>query len=386
VNAPDTAIGDAPGAAAAPRGERRHPLIIDARMLFSSGIGRYLREILARAPYCPGQKLRFVCSSPEQWEWIDAFVPSASVVESDAGIYSIAEQWQALRLPADATYWVPHYNVPWLFRGRLVATVHDLAPLALPEAFGGIKRRIAARFFFGCVRLRARRVIAVSNFTRGELLRSGVARAEQISVIPNGVGSYWFDGAVPERRSRRLLYVGNLKPHKNLGRLVEAVEKVRLLEPIELAIAGRIDGFRTGLATPLLERLRSTPWIRLLGEATDAELRGQYGEAEALVFPSMYEGFGLPVLEAMAAGCPVVCSRLPALVEIAGPSRGAGGVVDYFDPGNPDEMADAILARIRLPEPERARLGREGRRLAAGHTWERAAGATWELLLKPIRP
>jgi len=350
-------------------------------MLFSSGVGRYLREILARMPDGLGPSIRFVCNSPEQREWIHALAPSASFKSSDAGIYSMREQWQALGFPADATYWVPHYNVPWLCRCSLIATVHDVAPLALPGAFGGILRRIAAHFYFGCVRHRTRHIIAVSKFTRGELVTRGLASAERISVIPNGVGWYWFEGAPLVGLRRSLLYVGNLKPHKNLGRLVDAVGIVRRHEPLELVIAGRIDGFRTGLAGTLLDRLRRTPWIRLLGEVSDAQLRRQYREAEALVFPSEYEGFGLPVLEAMAAGCPVICSNLPALSEIAGAARGAGGVVDYFDPKSPDGMAAAILARIALPTSERARLANNGRKLAAGFTWERTASATWAVLL-----
>jgi len=92
------------------------------------------------------------------------------------------------------------------------------------------------------------------------------------------------------------------------------------------------------------------------------------------------------VLEAMAAGCPVICSRVPALLEIAGAARGSGGVVDYFDPRSPDDMAAAILRRIALPAAERARLANNGRKWAGAYTWERAASATWALLLERSLP
>ena len=177
-----------------------------------------------------------------------------------------------------------------------------------------------------------------------------------------------------------LLFVGNLKPHKNLARLVDAVELVRQRHPVELAVAGKIEGVRTGLDARLVERLRSTPWIRMLGEPSDEELRQHYQEASALVFPSLYEGFGLPLLEAMAAGCPVIASRAGALVEIAGRERGYGGVVDYFDPFDVRDMAAAITRSLEVPERERERVQATGRAIASGYTWEKTASATWSLL------
>jgi len=366
------------------RFEPRPSLVVDARMLFSSGIGRYLREILSRRPDWIDQSLYVVCNRAEQCDWFRSYLPAASLIRSKAGIYSLREQWHALTFPKCAAYWVPHYNVPSLSNGRLIVTVHDVAPLALPEAFGGTLKRMATHFYFGRVRSRAQHIITVSQFTKGEILRHGIAASGKISVIPNGVASYWFEGSSVEPRIQRLLYVGNLKPHKNLARLVEAVEKVRLHAAVELTVAGRFDGFRTGLEDSLITQLRSTPWIHLLGETSDEELRKLYNESEALVFPSLYEGFGLPILEAMAAGCPVISSNIPALVELAGASREAGGIVEYFNPEDSGEMATAILRQLRIPSCERTRAAAEGRRLAASHSWLATAKATWELLVDNV--
>jgi len=365
-------------------GRARAPLIIDGRMLFMSGIGRYLREILQRAPESIRSSVRVLCNSPEQGEWLAEFVPSIRPIESKAGIYSFNEQLLALPFPANATLWVPHYNVPWMFRCKLIATVHDLAPLALPEAFGGLHRRMAARFYFSGVRRRANQIIAVSNFTRSELIARGVATTQNISVIPNGVGPSWFDGSPATERLPQLLFVGNLKPHKNLSRLVDALELVRRIKPVDLVVAGRIEGFRTGLSGSLIDRLRATRWIRLLGTISDSELQRQYRQSSALVFPSLYEGFGLPILEAMAAGCPVISSNAPALSEVGGSPRSEGGIVDYFDPRSEKDMAAAILRNLQLSASERARMAEEGRRLAGRYTWERTARATWQLLLGRI--
>ncbi len=364
----------------------RRPLVVDGRMLFSSGIGRYLREILQRIPEESPFDLSVVYNAPPQKEWLEAFAPSAALVASGAPIYSWREQMLALPLPADAMYWVPHYNVPRLGRCRLVATVHDLAPLALPGIFRGRLRQWAARFYFDGVKRRARHVIAVSRFTRGELLRRGLARAENVSVITNGVAGFWHHGMpVPEVRNR-LLYVGNLKPHKNLARLVEATEIVQKHHPVELAIVGRIEGFRTGLDRALLKKLHSTDWIRLLGETTDVELREHYQQAGALVFPSLYEGFGLPLLEAMAARCLAVVSRIGPLVEIAGKSRQEGGAVEYFDPHNVQDMAAAICRTLALAGEERNRIKDLGRAIASDHTWDKAAESTWSLLAEKSLP
>jgi glycosyltransferase involved in cell wall biosynthesis len=373
-----------PGRQLAGKGDSRpaiqQSLVVDGRMLFSSGIGRYLREILSRRPDWQSSTLHVVTNSREQSDWIRTFLPSASLIPSKAGIYSLREQWHALRFPGDSTYWVPHYNVPALSRGRMIVTVHDLAPLALPEAFKGPMKRIAARFYFGRVGSRASRIIAVSNFTRDEMLLHGIADSQRISVIPNGVDSYWFSGEPHGNRRTRLLYVGNLKPHKNLERLVSAIEEVRRHEPVELTIAGKVDGFRSGLESSLIHRLRSTTWIRLLGETSDSHLRKQYSESSALVFPSLYEGFGLPVLEAMAGGCPVVCSNIPALVEVGGSARKDGGIVDYFNPMDVGAMTEAITRSIRMPASERAEISHRGKIHAAGFSWDHTAKATWDLL------
>jgi glycosyltransferase involved in cell wall biosynthesis len=362
------------------RRRRQGPLIIDARMLFASGIGRYLREILIRRPAHLEGDLHFIHNSPAQKEWIREYFPSADLINSRAGIYSWREQGLARALPSQASLWIPHYNVPLLGRCRVIATVHDIAPLAIPHLFGGPLKHLAARFYFASVRRRASRIITVSHFTRAELMAHGIADARRISVIPNGVGSYWFEGSAKETRGNRLLFVGNLKPHKNLERLVDVVEMARRHLPLELVVVGRFAGFRSGISGRLLDFMRTTAWIRLLGEVSDSELRAQYHEAAALVFPSMYEGFGLPVLEALAASCPVVCSAIPALQEIAGPPRESGGVVDYFDPTSSVDMAAVILRRLTLEAAEREKLVTAGRKAAAAFLWDKTAQATWEVL------
>jgi glycosyltransferase involved in cell wall biosynthesis len=378
-----TSAGDRTSRAAA--GPAR--LVIDARMLFASGIGRYLREVLARWPEATVPEA-FLYATEEQQAWLSAARPRAALIPTPAGIYSLREQLLPWGLPADVVYWVPHYNLPWLGRARIVATVHDAAPLVLREAFPRPAQRLAARFYFSAVRRRARRVLVVSEFTAGELTRHARVRRELIEVVPNGVDAAWQRATAGKpRRPHRLLFVGNLKAHKNLGRLLEAIKRVRTGtgRDVSLDVVGQTSGFRAGLEHATADRLRRTPWVRLHGKIDDAQLRTLYAEAGALVFPSLYEGFGLPMLEAMAAGCPVVAARAGALPEIGGPDQRDGGGVVYIDPRDPADIATQLERFWQLPETEHFRMGEFGRARTAQFSWDETARRTREVLLAEVQ-
>ncbi len=370
---------------AQPRGPE---MVIDARMLFSSGIGRYLREVLARWPAEEAARETYIYNAPAQAEWLAAARPGCRLRPTRAKIYSWREQFLAARLPGEAIYWVPHYNLPWVSRARLVATVHDAAPLVLAEAFPGRAQRVAAHFYFSNVRRVARRVIAVSQFTANELARHAQVDPANITTIPNGVSASWRD--LPDRGARRpyqLLYVGNLKAHKNLGPLLDAIETVRRRRgwDVTLEVIGQAAGFRAGLEAATAERLKREPWIRVHGQVDDRRLEELYSEASALVFPSLYEGFGLPLLEAMAAGCPVLASTAGALPEIGGPGQPAGGAVIYFDPRRSADLADRLEYFWQLPPAERARMAACGRTRAGFFSWDTTAARTREILLAEAR-
>ncbi len=379
---------DAAGESNTRRSERPYPsLLVDARMLFASGIGRYLREIISRWPEPEEGGEAFVHNTPEQREWLAHARPGSEFIATDASIYSLREQFLPENLPSSAVYWVPHYNLPWRCPARLVATVHDAAPLVLKEAFPRVTQRLAAHFYFGIVRRKARRILAVSEFTANELVRHAGVRRDRIEVVANGVSDDWLgSGGTHPRDAQRLLFVGNLKAHKNLGRLLDAIEIVRsrTRRPVTLDVIGQAGGFRAGLEARTEARLRTTPWIRLHGKVNDAQLRAIYASAGALVFPSLYEGFGLPMLEAMAAGCPVISSQAGALPEIGGDDHRDGGGVIYFDPRDPSRLADRLEYFWRLPAAEHLRMAEWGRRRAALFSWNRTARATHGVLREEL--
>jgi glycosyltransferase involved in cell wall biosynthesis len=245
----------------------------------------------------------------------------------------------------------PTYRGPVRSRIPLVVTVHDLAVLRHPDAFNRWSRLYGPRVVPRVLRA-ARRVIAVSEFTRRELIELLRVPEDRIRVVPNAVGdAFTQDG--PAEQGEYVLAVGTLEPRKNLDRLVEAVGRTHT----ELRIVGARGwgGVQVG-----------GNGVRWLGEVGDAELARLYRGAACLAYPSLYEGFGIPVLEAMACGVPVVTTRGTAMEEVA---DGAAVLVDSRDPA---EIADGIARAVA----DRNSLVARGLERARAFRWDTVAAAT----------
>jgi glycosyltransferase involved in cell wall biosynthesis len=235
-----------------------------------------------------------------------------------------------------------------------VLTVHDLAILRFPEAFP-LWHRLYGKAGLVRVLRSADAVIAVSELTKGEIGELAGVPAERIRVVPNGVDPA-FTGEGARAEGDYVLAVATLEPRKNLGRAVEAAR----LAGVDLRVVGA-RGWG-GVEVP--------GWV---GELPDAELAALYRGARCVLYPSLYEGFGLPVLEAMACGVPVVTSRGTATEEVAG---GAAVLVDPRD-------VEAIAKGIEEAVARRDELVPLGLARASELTWERAAGEVarlWEEL------
>jgi glycosyltransferase involved in cell wall biosynthesis len=233
----------------------------------------------------------------------------------------------------------------------LVVTVHDLAILRHPDTFNPWTRRYS-RYCVPRVARAASMVIAVSEFTRRELIELLRLPEQRIRVVPNGVAEV-FRPQGPAETGEYVLAVGTLEPRKNLERLAEAARRLRL----ELRVAGARGWGRVRLPQE---------GVRLLGEVSDDELAALYRGALCLAYPSLYEGFGLPILEAMACGTPVVTSAGGATEEVAG---GAAVLVDPRD-------VDSIARGLEEALARREELRRRGLERAKGFTWQRTASAT----------
>jgi glycosyltransferase involved in cell wall biosynthesis len=245
----------------------------------------------------------------------------------------------------------PTYRGPLRSRVPLVVTVHDLAVLRHPETFNRWTRTYSPRVVPGVLRA-ARRVIAVSQFTRRELVELLGVPDEKIRVVPNAVGDE-FTHEGPSEGGEYVLAVGTLEPRKNLERLVEAVRRTDLeLRVVGARGWGGVDIRGNG--------------VRWLGEVDDAELARLYRGAACVAYPSLYEGFGIPVLEAMACGAPVVTTRGTAMEEVA---AGAAVLVDARDPAE-------IAAGIERATAERDALVARGLERARAFRWDAVAAAT----------
>ena len=251
----------------------------------------------------------------------------------------------------------PTFRAPVHSRVPLVVTVHDLAVLRHPWTFNRWTRAYSALALPRVMRA-ADALVAVSAFTKRELVELLGVPEGKVTVIPNGVGPQ-FSPDGPATRGDYVLAVSTLEPRKNLARLVEGFGRARL-DGCELLVVGARGwgGVRVGGAR-----------VRWLGEVGDGELARLYRGARCVAYPSLYEGFGLPVLEAMACGAAVVISQAPALTELAGEAAVA---VDALDP-------DAIAAGLEQAGARRDELGPAGIERAAQFTWPAAARATVEV-------
>jgi glycosyltransferase involved in cell wall biosynthesis len=256
------------------------------------------------------------------------------------------------------------FPTPVLWRGRSVVTVHDATPWLYPETISTGMRFYYRPLFPQALR-RASAICTVSEAARSDLVRAAGVAPERVRVTPNGVSEDFFRARAPDGpRTPYLLAVGTVEPRKNLAALLDAFRLLRREgRDLELLLAGR-SGW--GSALPLGDL---APYVRRLGQVPDAELPALYAGASCFVLPSLYEGFGLPLAEAMAAGVPAVASDIPALRELG------GDAVGYAPPNDPAAMAKSIGEALDGGERTRERAARAHDRVRR-FTWRACAEAT----------
>jgi glycosyltransferase involved in cell wall biosynthesis len=261
---------------------------------------------------------------------------------------------------------------------RRVVTVHDLIYARFPEAHSGLREK-GMRVLVPAAARRSQRVIVDSRSTRDDVVELiGVGRG-RIDVVPLGLGAVVREAAMPERELRErfelgerriLLSLSAKRPHKNLLALIGALASI----PAERRPLLVLPGYPTWHERELRERAESAGVagdVRFLGWVSGAELEGLWAVAEAFVFPSLYEGFGLPVLEAMDRGVPVACSSSSSLPEVA------GDAALLFEPTDQSAIAGALMRLLDEPRL-RDQLRARGRERVREFTWRRTAELTLE--------
>lgn len=255
----------------------------------------------------------------------------------------------------------PHYSMPYVTGSPVVAVMHDATFWLQPEAHQSHKR-IWFKTVSKLTARRAARLITVSNAAKADLVEVGIP-ADKLDVVYHGVDDSWFELSTDP--GDYLFFVGTLEPRKNLPRLLRAYRQSGL--DLELRLAGAM-GWR---ADELESEIAKTPGVNLLGYVSDADKRVQMAGARAFVYPSLSEGFGIPVLEAMAAGIPVVTSSVSATAEVT------GDAALTVDPLDTEALAEALVTAA-TDGPTRARLNLAGPQRASEFTWARAAKGTVE--------
>lgn len=268
----------------------------------------------------------------------------------------------------------PYFYKPYFLPCPSVVTIYDLIPLVFPEGFSA-GQRLIFRLMVGLALRTARAVIAISAATRADLVRYFNLSPERVHVTPLAADASFYPRPPAEVAAVRaryglpdqyVLYVGINKPHKNLPRLIEAYAKIGVAPP--LVLAGREDA-RYPQTRERVETLGLGGRVYFPGDIASADLPALYSGASLFVFPSLYEGFGLPPLEAMACGAPVVCSDRASLPEIV------GDAALTFDPYDVDAIASAL--RHALDDPDlRASLRQRGLAQVAQFSWDRTAQET----------
>ena len=349
----------------------KRSVTIDARWLLG-GIGTYTRQLLAGLARLRNSFDVAAITRQQHAESVANWCENIKIV--DVPIYTIHEQlavpWAAK--DCDLLH-VPHYNVPLFHRGPLIVSILDLIHVTDPSYRDTLYSRIYAKPMLNLAAHKADHIITISNFSKAQIVEHLGVPPSKVTTIHCGVNGQFqctdrreaFAMVAQHLRLREpyILYVGNLKPHKNISILLKAfaVLHKRKAIPHHLLIVGDDRYGKRSLVEESL-RLGISSFTHFVPHVSSQLLTNVYAAAEVLVMPSRVEGFGLPVLEAMASGTPVICSCAASLPEVAGEAA------LYFQPASSEELSSQI-ERVVTSESLQHVLRDKGLQRAKPLTW-----------------
>lgn len=325
-------------------------ILADGRWAGQHGIGRYAREIIPRL-----QRDGAVVEQLEPFQLLHPLEP-------------IRLSWQIARRDPDV-YFSPGFNPPLWSAAPFVFMIHDLIHLRFAKDYDW-RQRVYYERVVGSATRRASAVLTVSEFSKGAILDWAHVPESKVRVVSPGVAEGFGPNVEPlSLPYTYFLYVGNRKSHKNVPRLLEAFARASLGPGMRLVFSGNPDRETAGLAI----RLGLGERVVFFGPVTEDVLPRLYRGAIALVFPSLLEGFGLPPLEAMACGTPVIASNSSSIPEVVGD---AGMLVDPYDV---QALSNAVR-RVLSDESLRASMSAKGIERARSFSWDRTAEQVLEVL------
>jgi glycosyltransferase involved in cell wall biosynthesis len=353
-------------------------IAIDARKISDGGIGTYLRNLLRCWKKQNVEADFYLFCHSDDLSQFDDFKNSFNIVIHDYPKYSIRELF-SFRKPLGKynidLFFCPHYTLPLGLPCRSVVTIHDLIHLRMPVR-GGLFGRSYAKFIINNACKKSDVVLTVSEFSKTDIVDLFPKCSRKVKVVYNGIDKSIFK-PLPEKeiesfRERYslgkefLLYVGALKNHKNPAALVKVINEFTI--PL---IVLTDDG--TEFEKKLLSKVNDKNLLKMIQLKSEFEIALLYNSATALFHPSFYEGFGLPPLEAMACGLPVVCSNKTSLPEVV------GGAAITFSPHNQNEMLSALKS-VWDSREIRIKLSAQGLSRSEKFSWENTAMKTFEIL------
>lgn len=358
-------------------------IALDVRMIRHSGIGQYIQHLLDQYQNNISSDFHYILFGNPKFLTTYANHPNFNIEPYIAPIYKIQEQ---IAYPSRKFYdtdllHVPHYNIPIRFKGKLVITVHDLIHYLFPETISNPLGRKYSHFLMKKAFQKASRIIAISQSTKNDLIKYFHIPENKIDVIYYGkpdLGKTKMDELKPDIKPY-ILHVGIDKPHKNVKRLIEAFALFlnKTKSDYRLVLIGPKEPINPDLKKVICDHKLESKII-FPGYLPQSEISSFYTNADLFVFPSLYEGFGLPPLEAMSTGIPVIASNTSSLPEVL------GDAALLIDPTNVESIAQG-MENLLTDSSLRLQLIEKGKKRITEFSWKESAGQTQEVYRKVLQ-
>lgn len=366
---------------------------IDARFVGpeGTGLGKYTEKLIKNLLQIDSRNQYRIFLRQNNWSYLDLSGGNVTKVLADVPWYSLEEQLKMAGIYKSQNLnilHIPHFNVPLLYNLSFVVTIHDLIHHKFSQESATTKnpiifktKRLAYRRIISHAIKKSKKIITPSNYVKREIINTFKVPESKIVVTYEAAEEEYFTNQLPTTRNQEpnLLYVGNTYPHKNIGTLLDAINILKLkmrtlpeeVKNIKLFIVCPRDIFKSRLEKEIAEK-GLTQRVEILPYQNVKDLTSIFAKVRAYVFPSLEEGFGIPGLNAMAAGLPLIASNIPTLKEVYGDSA------VYFNPNDPTDIAQKINKVITSSKISNE-LIKKGKTQAQKYSWQKMAQETLDV-------